>query len=566
MSDQQAETRLCELLITELFGTIVVLGPDRGELLPALAAAASEVLLVEDGESEEVAGELVDLGAEVTVVEGAAIEEIEPASGLVLARLPEEKPEETIDRLLGAVADEGFVLCDLPPMPRSLRLRLDRLIRSMLVDVRMIEEAAETGALVLAGRRKARGVDFLCELDRDPLPLTVFVYGEKAGPALNLLVLDLLFRQSVPPAVVIVLDDAKAAEDRVPDDLWGLAGHSISQPAIIRCEGRGRIAALREGLSQLDTEYAAFLEAGQRPAPLWAERLCDLLTAEEGVEVAIGGAIERRVEGDLLEHAIGTGAGAGNLLAILLAGEPPAAGAMIFRDGPQLDLGAAPAELEDAAPLLMMLRAAQAGDVGNMPLPLLVFEAATSTPTARRVALEVFADEVNIERVEAGLSMVPEEDRAGLARHVLAGALHEASALGPAIDFYRRALAIEPGLVELRCDLLRALRESGQAEAFRTEAEAACAASPDEPALRLALAAAKSDLGDFEALEELLRSAEGDEPALLWSAAALAARRLGDQALGGHLAALRDRLLAEDGFGDLEELLVRLDGSGGSER
>ncbi|MCB9832427.1 MAG: hypothetical protein H6807_08125 [Planctomycetes bacterium] len=562
MSHQHLETRLGEILVTESFGNLILVGPDRHDLLPALGACCSEFLLIGDEDADEVAEALAEMGAEVGIV---AVDEDEGddrmACGLILARLPDEPLAESVDRLVGRVADHGFVLCDLPPLPRSDRLRLERLLRSLLTDIVVLDDAETEGGLVLHGRRKARGVDQVVMVEGSPLSLTVFVYSQVADEALNQLVIDILFRQNVPPALMIVLDDAIRDEDRVPDDLWGLAGHSVTQPAILRSGGVGRSAALVEGLDQLETDYFAILEAGDRPSALWAERLTGFLDLEEDCGAVVAGAISRGESGELRERALGCDPGPGLLLPILLSGEAPARAVLVFRSAALTR--ELPGGLDEALPWHLLLQVAAKGPIGNLPLPLAVCVDRPLAGADAARALELLARDLDPKRIEEGLTMVPAEDRPGLARHVLAGALHQAGLWDLALPIYRDAISLEPDLVELRVDHLRALRWSGRAEEFLAVAREVSAAAHEEGRYRLALAAARCDLGDFSGVDALLGPVEDevDEelgPSLHLAAALARALERDDRTQVDHLIALGAYLVEDGRIDDLLDLMPGL--------
>ena len=65
----------------------------------------------------------------------------------------------------------------------------------------------------------------------------------------------------------------------------------------------------------------------------------------------------------------------------------------------------------------------------------------------------------------------------------LGALLHRRGHLHEAISIYRRYLVLEPGELEVRCNLANALMDAGQSDAALAECDAALLISPDNPFL-----------------------------------------------------------------------------------
>lgn len=458
---------LASLVVAEVFGNLLLVEPRRQDLLPAVAAAVSSVTVCSAHVEKEDCAELEALGTRAQPVEPSELAAIETQSSLMVMDIPEgESAEEFLDLALSKVADEGFVLLDIEVESKSQMLRIQRILEASLSEVLEDSNWAEGDRFSVAGRRRATGKELVLEVPAEPLPLSVLCYIDDNSQGVDELAVSLLFRQSVFPALVIFLDDSTGEIGALPDDLWGMAAQSPTQPAIIRTAGKGLASALKEGAQHVETEFAIVIEAGQTPSPRWAELMCLGLEAEPDAGLAVGAALQWDATGEelaarTLEIEAFTPQ---NPMALFLmsAHDLPPSGCAAFRTGL---LNEVLSELDPEAGLThcgeLILRALEKTDLINIPLPLLTFLHAggTADPAMMRALFE----RNELGRVVDSLGMLPEEDRASVALEIRADAMLEAGAFDEALADYKEALALDPTYPDLRISLLATLRAAGRA-------------------------------------------------------------------------------------------------------
>ena len=507
---------LVSLLVQEAFGSALVVEPRRDGLLEALAATVTEVTLCAARPDADDVEALEALGCAVDKVKPKALGGSADRASLIIGGLPRGvTPEEFLDLALSKTYDDGFVLVDIETESRSQKLRIRRLLEASLEDVRDAEGWGEDDRLCLTGRRRATGREAVQEFPDEPLPLTVLCYvGPAAAPA-DVLAVSLLFRQTHFPALVLFLDDSPDSEAGLPDDLWGMAAHAPAQPALLRTGGVGRAKALQEAMEHVETTYAAVAEPGQVPAPRWAEQACSVLELfpEAGLAITEG----------LCFSTDGTELGAysfqsdelapRNLMADFVTdcGLLPPAGAVVYRSSVlAAAIADAAGDSGDEFEACLALHACDHHDAVTVPLPLISFS--EGSPGAEREALVRLQQRGRLDRLVAALSMLPEEQRRGVALEIRADALLESGAAEESLADYRAALELDPELPDLRASFLLALRHSGRAEEVIGAAEDWLTEQECDIRIALLVSWAHDALGRNDAAREILEQLEESVP------------------------------------------------------
>ncbi len=460
---------LSAFVTSEVFGNLLLVEPRRDDLLCAVAASVREVTVCRSGkQAREDCRELDRLGCSAKAVKPKGLSALDSHSSLMIFDIPRgETPEEFLDLALAKVADDGFVLIDIELDSKSQLLRIQRILEASLGEFLPDTGWAEGDRFSVAGRRLANGRELVLEVPEEPLSLTVLCYVNDDSQAVDELAVSLLFRQSTLPALVIFLDDSRQEEGCLPDDLWGMAPQSPTQPALIRTGGVGPLAALKEGMAHVGTKYVIAIEAGQEPSPRWADQLCSALDARPEASLAIGGALEWDLDRETLVTRclqVPDGECCNIFALILVASDTPLPlGAVLYR----YDLLAAlidnceDAELQVLAHDLL-LQAAERSDTVHVPLPLLTYSSGVLEGSALKSVMERLHGRNAMPRLIDALSMLPENEREGIALEVRAEAALNAGAFDAALNDYQRALELDPDYPDLRVEYLVALRMAGR--------------------------------------------------------------------------------------------------------
>lgn len=280
--NQQQQAHRVHHILEEMLGHVVLVGTeDKVSLRAALASAG---VLHVMGDPHDVARASVtsdELGL-------ASIELIETnekgipqlphlmASLAILERPDSDVEVVVIETLLTQLGDDGALFIDIKGGGIGER-RIRRLVESLCVGI--AENAwAEEGRLSITARRRPRGKPAIVDPLDEVLPVAVLIPTRNRVALAMEVVVDVLFRQSIPPALLVILDDAGPGEEQVPDDLWGFVESCTTQPAILRTGGVGKAVALNIGLEHVEQPYVAVIDDDDRLA---AGALLSLATALE---------------------------------------------------------------------------------------------------------------------------------------------------------------------------------------------------------------------------------------------------------------------------------------------
>lgn len=513
---------LSSLIVAEVFGNALVVEPRGDDLLPSLAAAVRTVAICRADESlaEEDAGELRSLGCDTMEVDPQSIGDLECQASLLIFDIPEgENAEEFLDLALSKVADEGFVLIDIEIESKSQLGRLQRILEASLAEV--IEDAgwSDGQRLSIAGRRNATGNELTIEMSDEPLDVTVLCYVDDESEAVDELAVSLLFRQSVFPALVIFLDDSKTKEGVLPDDLWGMASQSPTQPALIRTGGVGRTAAYAEGAKHIETQYGIMIEAGQMPSPRWAEQLSLALATEENASFALAAALEYSEDGDGPANRAIQIPDRGNhnpyVLFMMAHSSLPLSGAVMYKSELLQELLSDETLCGDDILFDdLLLRASEKADAVNVLMPLLSAIRSPRTSESACGMMQALHGRSTLERLIDSLKMMPPEDQHGMALEIRAEAMLDVGAFDEAIVDYESALELDPDFVELRVEYLGALRSANRAEQVIEQAQLWLDEETDDVEARygLLLAWGLKASGKMDLARELLLELEKESP------------------------------------------------------
>ncbi len=473
---------LSALIVAEVFGNLILVEPRRSDLLCSVAASVMNVSVSREAEDimTEDCEELARMGCLAKPVPPGALGDLEIHSSLMIFDIPShENPEEFLDLALSRVADDGFVLVDIVLESKAQMIRLQRILEVSLGEILPDFGWAEGDRLSIAGRRKAMGRELSLEVADEPLPVTVLCYVNDESVGVDELAVSLLFRQSVYPSLVLFLDDGKESEGCLPDDLWGMASQAPTQPALIRTQGAGQLAAFTEGMQHVETEHVIFIESGQSPSPRWAEQLNSALLNQPEAGFAVCAALEFDLQTQALEtHCLQVPEGScQNPYALLLMtadGLPPA-GAVLYRTALLRELMEQKTLATDQLISSdLLLRALEQADMVNVPLPLLTFDRTFPKPEDRRQMMEDLHARNSLPRMVDSLEILPEEDRLGMALEIRGEAMLEVGAFDQAIEDYKAALELDPDYPNLRVEFLAALRKSGKPEQLMEQAQVWC--------------------------------------------------------------------------------------------
>ncbi len=280
--NQQQQAHRTVYILEELLGHAVLFGTrDKVSLRAALASAG---VLHVVGSAHDVARASVtseELGLASVSLVGVDERGIPDLPHLMTSLAILERPAadveiEVIETLLTHLADDGALLVDIPGGGAGER-RIRRLIESLCAGVKD-NTWAEQGRLSITARRKSPGEAAPIEHLDEVLPVAVLIPTRNRIEILMEVVVDVLFRQSVPPSLLLILDDAGPGEDQVPDDLWGFVESCTTQPAILRTGGVGKAEALNIGLEHVEQPYVAVVDDDDRLA---SGALLSLATALE---------------------------------------------------------------------------------------------------------------------------------------------------------------------------------------------------------------------------------------------------------------------------------------------
>jgi tetratricopeptide (TPR) repeat protein len=547
-----AEAELEAAILRNVLGVTAVVGAERPRILDATGAAASEILLLAPAWRMAAAQHALarpGLAPIIPAPDGRLPRRLPALSSLIVLELPGGKdPAAALDRLLAAVVDGGFLAFDLA-IGGADEKRLRRVLETSVRDL-VTPEWGAAGRFTALAVREAPGRE-APELESPaPLPATIMVYARGAPELAHEIAIDVLFRQTHPPALLLMLDDAGAGEETLPDDLWGMGGLSVTQPALLRTGGAGRAVALDIGLEHVESTYVLFAEAGDR----LASRACAVLAAALDEHAKWGAAVARA----WVASPAGAIAGSAELgaampetaLAALLRGAAPAPAATLYRvkalraAGGVVDAGGA----EDVD---LLLRVAQKSPVGSVDVPVAIAARApvAGQPAAHDV-LARCAAALPIERLAAALADMPVAGRRAHAYLERGRALLRVGRFDPAAADLRAAIGAGAASVAAYLDLVLAERRAGRAPDATRAADAGLAAHARAAALANARALLDFEAGDSAAaaarLEQAIAMDADYVPAHL-NLAALRASKSGGRALASLATALvRQRAAGAD--------------------
>lgn len=453
-------------------GPVLLVGGGRPDLVPVLAAAAQDVVLVVPPWRE--AGLVHDLGAAGVPVTVAASGDDGLPVGLPLAstlllvdELPDVDPLLLADRALAAVAHDGMVCVDLAAGAVH-EGRMRRLVEAGVVFEDGAGWAAWSGPgrVALHGRRRAPGRDVV-PVAGELSPLTyVLVVGDEEDASVP--VADVLLRQTHPAELLLIVDPTRA----VDDDLWGMKSHGLTQPAILRPDGDGRGAWLAEALEHVDTESVCVLEASAGLAPRHALVTTSLLAAREDAVGVLSSGFMSLDDGEELLPFDAADFGE-NLTRELWGGTPFASAALCLRTDAVRAVGGFDAALDRMAGHDLWLRLAERGPFVAAPLPLWVdSDAEVERDDGAGRVFEAAHERDAIGRLAACWTALPEDERRPTAL------LHRALALSEAglVDRARRDLEAARAGAAPAAFTLTAARDhlrAGDAAAVRAVLDAA---------------------------------------------------------------------------------------------
>ena len=477
------DAALQTLILQHAFGPTLVVG---GRPAVAKAAAASSAMLYLHATPTELARAEADAAAAglVDVMPLPLDDEGRPElpegfyfSSLIVLETPEvDDPADLIDQLLARCAHEAFLLFDLPAggiLERRLRLMLDGLARDVVTP-----PWAPEGRFLLRATREAPGRDAPEFESPEPLDVSVLVPTRGRPELLNELLVDLLFRQNWPPALVLIIDDAGPGEPAVPEDLWGMASVCETQPAILRSGGVGKATALSMALESVETSFVAVIDDDDRVAPNHLLALVSAMEENEGWVAVASDAHLIDGEGEPLGPRPMPELAPEAFLPALLEASVILQPTALMRRAAIEKAGGWNSRLERAQDWDLWIRLAEQGPIGRVPAPLALVRRhpgnAASRESQRALAMaaaEIIAEareRIPLETLAAGFV-----DRPPRARKLAA--------------------------LEARC---RAALRIGDLEGARTEAESARVAAPDALSPRLLLAQVLRRARDYPALRK----------------------------------------------------------------
>lgn len=493
------------LLLENVFGPTAVVGLGAPRLMRAVGAAALEIGIV--GAKSELTAMLAALGGPAAapavpfLAGGKVPKRVPPLASLVVFANPIGTDiVSAIERLLAALVDGGFLYLDLT-LTGAESKRLTRVLESTARDVVHLPTTDE-GRFRAHGRSDAPGRELPDAEAPEPARAAILFYAKGADGDVEAAVFDLLFRQAVPPELLLVLDDAVAGEAAVPDDLWGMAALAVTQPAILRTGGVGRSAAFTLGLEHCETPLVSMLGPETRLVPGAIRALSHVLLQSRTYDAVVG-------------EAIVLAPGRPPRLRSAEATDPAARAAEIFVGGPcpgtlfrrrrALELGLAPG-VDGQETWDLLLRMALVGKIGSLELPVAIatdgLATAALAETARR-----FAAAYTVERLVQSLGRFPPKGRKRRAHEIRARALAAAGRIGDAAAEYARAAGADGAEVGDYLAAASAYRRSGDARAARSILEQGLVRFPGDPALANARACVAFQLGDADGAAASLAAA-----------------------------------------------------------
>jgi len=283
------------------FGPVLWVPGDRVDLAPAIAAAASAVNLVGNPlQLKATSDELERLGLPSPQIIGSAEELAQDSAELVGATIINAAPFpgeslEWLESALARTAHEGFVQINassgLGPKGRLSRL-LEASTQSMCAPSWSVASAR-----CWVARRDAFGAEL--ELDAlecaDAAAILPCSAADVPG-GLEIVCADLLFRQEVPPSVLLILDSTPEGEEGIPEDLWGMAAHSATQPAIMRVNDEGG-EGLEAAMEAVDASWIWIADPRMRPAPALVRVVDAVLDARPSLQNLAAARIRMNSEG-----------------------------------------------------------------------------------------------------------------------------------------------------------------------------------------------------------------------------------------------------------------------------
>ncbi|MEE9391232.1 MAG: hypothetical protein V3W41_01870 [Planctomycetota bacterium] len=568
---------LLPIIMGEVFGPTVVIGTQRRDLLPVIAASASELQLLATKPVvmalEEEIGDLI--AAPIRRLDPRVVEEALSnreakrrrkraksrsegalASLVVLGPPPEGELLAQIELQIVRLVHDGVFLIDTE-MESNAKRKLMRVLESVLDEFRWLSDSS-SDRVQGWGRRHAPGRE-PAFASHDAASVTAVVYARGNPDEVNPLVVDLLFRQNTPPALVLILDDAdpNVGEDPVPEDLWGLAAYAESQPALLKTGGLGRGAAYAEAVKHIETDLCVFYEGRERLVPNHIGIVAAALAHREDWVAAASRVLAVDDQGQARGLTPGLSGHEVSRTAGLIERGGLAPSALVVRSSALKELGFDPA-LKHRPLRRLELGLSDLGAFGDIPLAL---SFSTQAPRPRRPQelederriLEEFNANCEIGKLAAGRQAAAQWQRREAAQLMLARALEGVSSTAAALTRYRAVVSAAPeGEAEgdraddgARLAAAALMLETGDIAEARSWLAAASGAGdaqrrPLSWELRLALATAQALAGESEealaALETLIAERPSN-PVAHWNRIALFAAA---ERSGGMQRALRD--------------------------
>jgi hypothetical protein len=194
-------------------------------------------------------------------------------TGLVIWGGKEPVDPSALDQGLRHLIDDGNAVIASPTEVGSKRLR--NLMEAACYPGVLESQDAATGRWMLSGIRRAPTTEPLIEEFEALASHTVVVLANGKSVALELVLCDLLLRQSRPPAQVMVMDLAGESDEPVPENLFGFAEATPSQVFLVPAGPIPPEECLFDALSGADGELFTALLDSDRCAPNWAKCLDD---------------------------------------------------------------------------------------------------------------------------------------------------------------------------------------------------------------------------------------------------------------------------------------------------
>lgn len=267
MSVPDFGAELAPRILENVIGRTLIIGEPPEPLFLAAAASADEILMSAPKKAVAHCAALArerDLAPVRTMTAERRRKKPSPIESLLVFAMPDgADPLDLLGRALSRTCDGAFVLFAADTSAETAR-RVKRLFDMTTRD----REARDAGRrTIITAVRDAQGFDAPERAMAPMVDAAILFYVDRATADVQAAIFDWLFRETSLASLMIVLDDAIDPAQRVPDDLWGAAEMSFTQPAILRTEGAGKGEAYAIGLEHVEEKRVVFADASARPAP-----------------------------------------------------------------------------------------------------------------------------------------------------------------------------------------------------------------------------------------------------------------------------------------------------------